>query len=125
MANNGASKGNGSEVSLETFRPTFTNVLVVSSKNSLSPQITSFKLNGRNFFHWSRSVEMVIRGKGKICYIDGSIKQPASGDPSYVSWDIQNSIVMAWLIHSMEDHLSEVYLLYPTVKAIWDTINLA
>lgn len=42
-------------------------------------------------------------------------------DPSYSSRDIQNSMVMASLIHSMED----IYIIYPTAKAIWDDVNLA
>lgn len=46
-------------------------------------------------------------------------------DPSYSSRDIQNSMVMASLIHSMEDNLAEVYIIYPTAKAIWDDVNLA
>ena len=36
-------------------------------------QITSYKLNGRNFFQWPQLVHMVIRGNGKIDFIDGTV----------------------------------------------------
>ena len=68
---------------------------------------------------------MVIRGKGKFGFIDGSIPQPLPTDPSFFDWDIQNSMVMAWLINSMDDNIAEIYLLYPTAKAIWDAVTLA
>jgi len=44
-----------------------------SSLNS-SLRITPYKLNGKNFLQWSRSVQMVIRGRGKIGFLDGSTK---------------------------------------------------
>ena len=53
------------------------------------------------------------------------VKQPTTDDPSFPSCDINNSMVMSRLIHSMEPSLVEIYLLYPTAKAIWDAIHLA
>ena len=119
------SGGDGSKVAFETPQPTTTNIPTITSDNSISLQITSFKLNGRNFLQWSRSIQLVIRSKGKFGYLDGSIPQPASTDPSYSTWDIHNSMFMTWLIHYMKDNIGEVYLLYPTVKAIWDVVSLA
>ena len=34
-------------------------------------------------------------------------------------------MVMLWLINSMEDIIVEIYVLYPTAKAIWDVVRLA
>lgn len=48
---------------------------------------------------------MVIRGKGKSGFIDSSSSNPRDDDPNYQSWDIQNSMVMAWRIHSMEESM--------------------
>ena len=66
---------------------------------------------------------MVICGKGKHGYLDGSIPKPSDNNASYSTWDANNSLVMSWLIHSMEDHIGETYLLYPTAKAIWDVVS--
>ncbi|KAK3008643.1 hypothetical protein RJ639_013452 [Escallonia herrerae] len=89
--------------------------------NSL--QITSHKLDGKNFLQWSRSVLLVIRGRGKMGYITGEIQRPALGDSMYANWELNNSIVMAWLINSMESHISRTYLFLLTAKAIWDAVN--
>ena len=121
----GASRGNGSEVASDASYPTPTIVPIASSDHSLSLQITTFKLKGKNYLHWSRSVQMVIRKKGKFGYLDGSIPQPSDTDPLYAAWDVQNSMVLSWLIHFMEDKIAKNYLLYPTAMAIWAAVSLA
>ncbi|KAK3008239.1 hypothetical protein RJ639_015215 [Escallonia herrerae] len=88
-----------------------------------SLQITSHKLDGKNFLQWSRSVLLVIRGRGEMGYITGEIQRPALGDSTYGNWELNNSIVMAWLINSMESHISRTYLFLRTAKAIWDAVN--
>ncbi|KAK3026256.1 hypothetical protein RJ639_041632 [Escallonia herrerae] len=60
-----------------------------------SLQITSHKLDGKNFLQWSRSVLLVIRGRGKMGYITGEIQRPALGDSTYGNWELNNSIFMA------------------------------
>ncbi|XP_074374435.1 uncharacterized protein LOC141714838 [Apium graveolens] len=94
--------------------------------NSTLPlQITPFKLNGKNYLQWSRSVQMVIRGRGKIGFLDGSLKKPSSTDPSYNMWDTQNALVMSWLINSMEEQIGSLYLVHSTAKVIWDKVKVA
>ncbi|RVW97657.1 hypothetical protein CK203_028060 [Vitis vinifera] len=66
-------------------------------------QIMIHKLNGRNFLHWSQLVKLFIRGKGKLGYLTSTNKAPKSEDPVYQTWDSENSMVMVWLINSMED----------------------
>ena len=70
-------------------------------------------------------LDQVIRGRGKICFIDGTVQEPALTDPSYSSWDTDNALVMAWLINSMEEHIGSLYLVHNTTKAIWDKVQLS
>ena len=65
-------------------------------------QITIHKLNGCNFLKWSQSVKLFIRVKGKLGYLIGANKAPKPEDHVYQTWDSENSMVMAWLINSME-----------------------
>ena len=96
-----------------------------TDNSSLSLQITSYKLNGKNYLQWSRSVQMVIRGRGKIGFLDGSLTKPSSTDPSYSTWDTQNALVMSWLINSMEENIGSLYLVHSTAKVIWDKVKVA
>ena len=94
------------------------------SYNDNSPLvITNHKLDGKNFLQWSQSVLMVIRGRGKLGYLTGDIPRPDVNDKQYDTWELNNSIVMAWLINSMEINISRTYLLFKTAKAIWEAVN--
>ncbi|GAV63683.1 LOW QUALITY PROTEIN: UBN2_3 domain-containing protein, partial [Cephalotus follicularis] len=64
-----------------------------------------------------------IRRRSKIGYITRKVQQPDVNDPTNENWELNNSIVMAWLINSMELHISRTYLFLRTAKATWDTVN--
>lgn len=59
-------------------------------------------MNGANFREWSQSVLLVIRGKGKVGYLDGFIPVPKRDSATYYSWEAENFIVMVWSMNSME-----------------------
>ena len=90
---------------------------------SHSVQITTIRLNGDNFLRWSQSVRMYIRGCGKIGYLTGDKPAPAPEDPTYMTWDAENSMVMTWLVNSMEEDISSNYFCYSTTKELWDNVN--
>lgn len=66
---------------------------------------------------------MYIRGQGKIGYITGDKKVPANDDPLYATWDAENSMVMTWLVNSMEEDISSNYMCYPTIKELWNNVS--
>ena len=70
--------------------------MVLAAGDTHSLQITQHKLNGTNFFEWSQSVMLVIRGKGKFVYLTGTMTAPEEGEADYPAWK-ENSMVMAWV----------------------------
>ena len=68
---------------------------------------------------------MILKGRSKFGHLDDLLPQPASIDPTLGQWEMHNSLVMSWLIHSMESHIGEFYLLYSTAKAICDAVPRA
>lgn len=111
----------GSPVS--NFSPVTPTVVAQSFGEGSSLQITNHRLNGNNFLQLSQSVLMVLRGRGKIGYFSGEIQRPNLTDLAYGNWELNYSIVMAWLINSMEPHISHTYLFLRTAKAIWDAVR--
>ena len=91
-----------------------------SSVENPSLHITTHKLNGQNFLQWSQSMKLYVKGKCKMGYLDGSIDIPEADNPSYKIWDEQNSMVMSWLINSMNPHISQVFLFLPSARNLWD-----
>ena len=56
-------------------------------------------------------------------YLTGEKKAPAVDDPAYVTWDAENSMVMTWLVNSMEEDISSNYMCYPTAQELWENVN--
>ena len=57
-------------------------------------------------------MRMYIRGRVKIGYLTGDTKEPAANDANYLVWDAENSMVMTWLVNSMEEDISSKYMSY-------------
>lgn len=90
---------------------------------SHSVQITTFRLNGLNYFRWHQSVQLYIPGRGKVGYLNGERPKPDIVDPRYAIWDAENSMVMTWLVNSMEENISSNYMCYSTAKELWDSVT--
>ena len=56
-------------------------------------------------------------------YLTGEKKAPAVDDPNYAIWDAENSMVMTWLVNSMEEDISSNYMCYPTAQELWENVN--
>ncbi|KAH9796154.1 retrovirus-related pol polyprotein from transposon RE1 [Citrus sinensis] len=122
----GTSRSIDSSESAETSQiPSLSTPTIVHTAitENTSLQITSHKLNGKNFLPWSRSVQMVIRGRGKLGYLLGQKQRPDENDPAFQTWDAENSIVMAWLVNSMEPNIGQTYLFYQTTAELWEAVK--
>ena len=82
-------------------------LLSTHHNDSLTLQITTQKLNGQNFLQWSQSAKLFIKSEGKMGYIMGAKSEPNSNDPRYELWDEENSMVMSWLLYSMQLEISQ------------------
>jgi len=98
-------------------------MLLTSSPEGITLPITGHKLNGPNFIQWERSVCIFLQGKGKERYILGDPKQPEKGDPNLQKWQLENSLVMSWLLNTMTNEIGENFMYYDTAKEIWDAVK--
>lgn len=53
---------------------------------------------------------MYIHVRGKIGYLTGEAKEPAHNNRMYAAWDTENSVVMTWLVNSMEEEINSNYM---------------
>lgn len=71
-----------------------------------------------------QSIKMVIDGKVKLGYLTGETEEPVATHPvSHKKWKSENSLVMAWLVNSMEPSVGKTYLFLPMAKDIWETYS--
>ena len=86
-------------------------------------QLTIHKLNGKNYLEWAQSVKLAIDGRGKLGHLNGEVSKPVADDPNLKTWRSENSLVIAWLINSMEPAIGKSHLFLPTAKDVWDAIR--
>ncbi|KAK3035187.1 hypothetical protein RJ639_034575 [Escallonia herrerae] len=91
--------------------------------SQLSFQLTSHKLTGKNYLEWAQSVKLAIDSGGKLGHLTGDVRQPAAGNPSLSVWQSKNSLIIAWLINSMEPTIGKPYLFCPTAKDVWEAMH--
>ena len=113
-----------SRVSSETIAQPSNSVSTSNIVESHTLQITQHKLNGTNYLDWSQYVLLAIRNKGWLGYLTGEIQKPAATEQGYLTWESENSMVMTWLVNSMEPKIGRNYLSYTTAKEIWDTTKV-
>ncbi|KAA3476736.1 ankyrin repeat domain-containing protein 2b [Gossypium australe] len=92
--------------------------------DSPSLQSSPVKLDGPNYLAWSRSCLLFVKARGLQEYLIGKSSKPKITDSTFSQWDSTNSLVMAWLINSMQPHISKTYLLLDIAKKIWNAATL-
>ena len=68
-------------------------------------------------------MKLAIDGRGKLSHLNGEVSKPATDDPNLKTWKSENSLVIAWLINSMEPAIGKPHLFLPTAKDVWDAIR--
>lgn len=53
---------------------------------------------------------MYTRGRGKLGYLTDDKVEPPATDSQHAIWDVENSMVMAWLVNLMEEEISVNYV---------------
>ncbi|RVW18846.1 Retrovirus-related Pol polyprotein from transposon RE1 [Vitis vinifera] len=121
----GASKtSSSSEATTENVQSeTAMNSSADFSTSHSSFQLTIHKLNGKNYLEWAQSVKLAIDGRGKLGHLNGEVSKPVADDPNLKTWRSENSLVIAWLINSMEPATGKPHLFLPTAKDVWEAVR--
>lgn len=103
--------------------PTETTMNQGGDSSHLSFQLTSHKLNGTNYLERAQFVHLAIDGRGKLWHLTGETRKPELGDPKMNAWRSENSMVIAWLLNSIEPAIGKPYLFLPTAKDVWEAVR--
>ncbi|GFS29764.1 hypothetical protein Acr_00g0008280 [Actinidia rufa] len=72
---------------------------------------------------WSRSFRLFLGGKGKTGWILDHHPKPATSDPTYPKWDIDNCTILGWLFNSMEDIIYHMFIYNDTIQSLWTALS--
>ncbi|KAL5714268.1 hypothetical protein ACHQM5_016252 [Ranunculus cassubicifolius] len=86
--------------------------------------LVSPPLDGDNYSSWSRAMTIALRAKGKLGFIDGTVKKPAADLTNELNqWQTCNALVVSWIYYSVCTELRGSILYASTAKAMWDDLS--
>ena len=86
--------------------------------------LVSVKFTGDNFGEWQRGVKIALSCKNKIAFIDGTLTRPSSSDdPTFAAWERCNSMVISYLLHSLDTTIARNVIYFTTATEIWKDLE--
>ncbi|PKI43426.1 hypothetical protein CRG98_036183 [Punica granatum] len=98
-------------------------IFKIGASDSTGLQITSCLLNGDNYLTWSRAMRIALTTKGKLGFVEGRVPKPPAGDPNLESWEMCNSLVLAWIFNGLEKELQPSAAYATEAKTLWDDLK--
>lgn len=95
----------------------------LNSSDTLGNVITQVKLKGENYDEWARAICTSLRARRKWGFIDGSLYKPEDGSPQIEDWWTVNSMVVSWILNTIESNLRLMISYKEDAKELWDDIR--
>ncbi|XP_074290212.1 uncharacterized protein LOC141616943 [Silene latifolia] len=108
-----------SQITDSTKPPSYSIVHVEQLGSSITPIVFS----GHNYDEWSRSFKLALMAKGKLGYLDGTIKPPSQTSVTFESWQATNALVTMWIFNTLESRVRMQILLRPEARQVWNDIK--
>lgn len=84
-----------------------------------APIIMQALTGGANYTIWSRSMRLVLRGKHKRGFIDGSCTRDAQEESLRDQWDRCNAIVLSWILNIVSQELQNSLIFFQDARSVW------
>ncbi|GKA64600.1 ribonuclease H-like domain-containing protein [Tanacetum coccineum] len=82
------------------------NPLYLQNNDHYNLPIVGFKLTGfENYKMWSTAMKIALKGKNKICFIDGTCVKPVTSVVLPQQWKRCNAIVLGWILSLKQGEL--------------------
>ncbi|XP_073152090.1 uncharacterized protein [Henckelia pumila] len=85
--------------------------------------ITQVQLKGENYDEWARAMRTALRAKKKFAFINGSVKQPPDDSSEQEDWWTVNSMLVSWILNTIEPTLRSTITHMEIAKELWDDIK--
>jgi len=68
--------------------------------------LTNEPLTRENYAQWKRSCEVSLSAKNKMTFVTGEYVKPSISSPYRPLWERCNSVVISWLLHSVDKDIA-------------------
>ena len=99
-------------------------VLFLHPSDNPNNVLVSNLLNGRNYGHWKRAMEVALIDKNKIKFVQGTYTRPNSSTPDLqAQWDKCDNMVLAWIMHATIKNISDSIMFSTTSHNAWQELE--
>lgn len=91
----------------------------LSSGDQSSTIISHVFLRGENYLAWDREMQLALQLRRKFMFVNGSITQPYE-KKKHLDWAIFNSMLVSWMLKSMEPKVAAPIPFHDNEKKLWD-----
>ncbi|KAI5412874.1 hypothetical protein KIW84_057482 [Lathyrus oleraceus] len=124
VINNGNNDGNNGNRNDIIFGDGYSNIGGNDQEgSSYSFKFNIPKMNGNNYNEWTQTVRLVMDRKGKLDLLTRAVAESATGYPRYKQWKSENSLIIVWLVSSMETGIGKPYMFLPSAKDVWEAVK--
>lgn len=85
--------------------------------------LASTLLDGDNYGHWKRAIEVLLMTKNKLGFVNGNMKKPESDSNRLTQWERCNNMMISWLLHSVVSDIVESIVYCGTANETWDELG--
>ncbi|KAF3781664.1 hypothetical protein EJ110_NYTH36296 [Nymphaea thermarum] len=82
---------------------------------------STVKLDGHNYELWSRSFMLSVKGHRKRHIIEED--EPTNKSGKYLTWEEDDSMVMSWIMNSVQPQIAFTITYYTTAKEMWEFLR--
>ncbi|KAJ0514308.1 putative retrotransposon gag domain, retrotransposon Copia-like protein [Helianthus annuus] len=102
----------------------FGDPLFLHASDTSTLSIVNVKLKGtENYMVWANSMELALRVKNKMGFVDGSCLKPSDNDVLSNQWDRCNSVVLSWILNSISDELYLGQIYSRVASEVWQELK--
>jgi hypothetical protein len=85
--------------------------------------ITQVQLKGENYDEWSKAMRTSLRARRKWGFVEGSIPQPKKDSPKMEDWWTVQSMLVSWILNTVEPSLCSTISYQENAKDLWEDIK--
>jgi hypothetical protein len=95
----------------------------LNSNDNPGNLITQVQLKGENYDEWSKAIRTSLRARRKWGFVEGTIEQPKEGSSNLEDWWTVQSMLVSWVLNTIEPSLRSTISYQENVKQLWEDIK--
>lgn len=92
---------------------------ILSNSDRPRDQLVSYSLKGKNYSTQWKSIINILESKHKIGFVDRRLPKPSVGDLKEKDWITCNSMVMSWILNSLNEELHKSVAYHDMTLGMW------